>query len=339
MGPDGSAVGSMNGAEFIGKQLAGKKAQYAGDPAMQDQTRKFGLVRSRRLRRRLLQRDAGEVRRQDRARRDDHLSGDHVDARRPGLAQEQAPVAIAKLKAAGVTTVVLLADSAMVRADEAGDRPGLPPRVDLLRHRRTSTSRCSHGGTTTRSSGRTRSGSRTSPRGPRPPRPRSQRRSSGTSGRQGHVRYLLHQRDRMAGVRDHVRRPEATPQTLKQGFFSIPALGGSASTDPARQPEPPVGLRPHQRTPLRGIHARNKDFTASWWDPDTDGPPILGFPGGKGTLWYLDDAKRYYAGHWPTKPLDVLRQVQAIYQFDAPAAPRRSSRVRAARTTTTQPSP
>ena len=32
------------------------------------------------------------------------------------MAQEQAPVAVAKLKAAGVTTVVLLADSAMVRA-------------------------------------------------------------------------------------------------------------------------------------------------------------------------------------------------------------------------------
>ena len=36
----------MNAAEFIGKQLVGKKAQYAGDTAMHDKTRVFGLVRS-----------------------------------------------------------------------------------------------------------------------------------------------------------------------------------------------------------------------------------------------------------------------------------------------------
>ena len=34
----------MNAAEFIGKQLAGKKAEYAGDTAMHNQTRKFGVV-------------------------------------------------------------------------------------------------------------------------------------------------------------------------------------------------------------------------------------------------------------------------------------------------------
>ena len=59
----------------------------------------------------------------------------------------------------------------------------------------------------------------------------------------------------------------------------------------------------------------------SWWDPNTDGPPSLGFPGGKGALWYVDNAKRYYGGHWPTKPMKFFSKSNSIYQFDAPAAP------------------
>jgi hypothetical protein len=83
----------------------------------------------------------------------------------------------------------------------------------------------------------------------------------------------------------------------------------------------------------------NKDFTASWWDPDTDGPPILGFPGGKGTLWYLDDAKRFYAGHWPTKPLEFFDTSKAMYQFDAPLAPPEVVPCEGCPSATAQPSP
>ncbi len=45
-GQQDPVAGSMNAAEFIGKQLVGKKAQYAGDTAMHDKTRVFGIVRS-----------------------------------------------------------------------------------------------------------------------------------------------------------------------------------------------------------------------------------------------------------------------------------------------------
>ena len=37
-------AGAMNAAEFMGKQLAGKKAEHAGDTAMHNQTRKFGVI-------------------------------------------------------------------------------------------------------------------------------------------------------------------------------------------------------------------------------------------------------------------------------------------------------
>jgi hypothetical protein len=65
----------------------------------------------------------------------------------------------------------------------------------------------------------------------------------------------------------------------------------------------------------------NKDFDVVRWDPDTCGPPFtnLGLPGGQGTLWYLDGGKRYYGGHWPTKPMHFFDKSNAIYQFTAPA--------------------
>jgi hypothetical protein len=63
----------------------------------------------------------------------------------------------------------------------------------------------------------------------------------------------------------------------------------------------------------------NKDFAVTWWDPDTFGPPTLGFAGGQGTGWYVNDAERYYAGTWPTKPMALFDPSKAIYQFDAPA--------------------
>ena len=116
------------------------------------------------------------------------------------------------------------------------------------------------------------------------------------------------------------RGPKLTPQTLQQGLFAAPAYGGSASDDTytIRQ-----GFGRTDGLPYDEYLPGNKDFTAAWWDPDTDGPPLtnLGLPGGKGTLYYLNDAKRYYAGHWPTKPLKFFDQSNSIYQFDAPATP------------------
>jgi hypothetical protein len=116
--------------------------------------------------------------------------------------------------------------------------------------------------------------------------------------------------------------PKLNPQTLKQGFFAIPAQGGTASNDPATANQGARSGYGHTNgLPYEEFTRGNKDFAPTWWDPETTGPPTLGFPGGKGALWYLDDAKRYYAGHWPTKTLKFFDKANSIYQFDAPAAP------------------
>jgi hypothetical protein len=317
------AAGTLNGAEFIGKQLVGKKAEYAGDPAMHDQTRKFGLVQS----------DVFDIDyfTDTLAKYDGKIAPGATITYRgttstlgdPTIAQEQAPVAITKLKTAGVTTVVLLADSAMVNAltTQATAQDYRPEWVysgtqnidlPLLARGYADQEQWSHAFGLSN----VPPGSPTAPTtlpnviqwyfGP----------GQGTFG----ISYTnaigwLVSAIMYAG-------PKLTPQNLKQGFFAIPAAGGSASTDPTLANRTPrSGYGRTNGLPYEEFMRGNKDFTASWWDPDTDGPPILGFPGGKGTLWYLDDAKRFYASHWPTKKLEFFDKSKAIYQFDAPLAP------------------
>ena len=314
-------AGSMNGAEFIGKQLAGKKAEFAGDTAMHSQPRVFGLVRS----------DVFDVARFNQTLAKYHVKlattisypGTTSTLGDPTVAQEQAPNAITKLKTAGVTTVVLVADSAMVNAltKQATAQDYHPEWVytgtqnidlPLLARTYTDQDQWSHAFGLSNVPPGAPTASTTVPNviqwyfGP----------GKGTFG----ISYTNTLSWLVPGIM--YAGPKLTPQTLKQGFFAIPAQGGSASNDPTlRNRGTRSGYGRTNGLPYDEYMRGNKDFTASWWDPNTNGPPILGFPGGKGTLWYIDNAKRYYSGHWPTTPMKLFDTSAAIYQFDAPVAP------------------
>lgn len=313
------AAGMINGAEFIGKQVAGKKAQYAGDPAMHGQTRKLGLVRSDIFDIHRFNETLAKYRVKIAPGATISYPGTTSTLGDPAVAQEQAPVIVTKLKEAGVTTVVLLADSAMVgaltRQATAQDyRPEWvysgAQNIDLpLLARGYDQDQWAHAFGISNVPPGAPITPTTVPNviqwywGP----------GKGTFG----ISYTNAIEWLMSGIM--YAGPKLTPKTLEQGFFAIPAQGGSASHDPALANR---GTRSgYGRTnglPYKEYMRGNKDFTASWWDPDTDGPPMLGFPGGKGTLWYLDDAKRYYAGTWPTKPLPLFDMSKAITGFDAP---------------------
>ena len=93
--------------EFIGKQLAGKPASHAGD-ALKAETRKFAVVyeasggaESQRLA------DLMEARMTEAGAAPDLMLAYTLD---PGTIQQQASQVVAKLKAAGITTVVLSTD-------------------------------------------------------------------------------------------------------------------------------------------------------------------------------------------------------------------------------------
>jgi hypothetical protein len=319
-GQTDQVAGAMNGAEFIGKQLAGKKAEHAGDPGFQTQTRKFGVVRSDVIEfdffEKTLKKYGGKLT----PGATIVYPGTTSTLGDPTVAQEQAPVAVTKLKAAGITSVILLADTAMVGAmlKQATANDYHPEWIysgtqnidlPLLARRYEDQEQWSH------SFGL----SNVPPGSPTAPTtiPNSVQWYWGPGKGTFGISYVTAIGWLATGIM--YAGPNLTPQTLKQGFFAIPATGGSASDDPDLQNR---GVRGgYGRTnglPYEEYMRTNKDFTASWWDPDTEGPPILGFPGGPGTLWYLNDAKRYYAGHWPTKPLTFFDKSNAIYQFDAP---------------------
>ena len=107
----GLAIGARqsreHGREFIAKQLVGKNAEHAGDPAFQDQPRRFGHVYI-------------ESSPESTAIAEDFVAGIRDDGAEvvevlpyvldPGTIQSQASQVIAKLKASGVTSVILTSD-------------------------------------------------------------------------------------------------------------------------------------------------------------------------------------------------------------------------------------
>ena len=105
---------AVNAAEVIGQQLAGKKAEFAGD-ALKQQKRKFGAVYIPTLI------DVDQFKR-DLEGYGATLASDNADRSsgvytgEAALAQEQAPVIVTRMKDAGVTTVVMFSDLAMNQA-------------------------------------------------------------------------------------------------------------------------------------------------------------------------------------------------------------------------------
>jgi type II secretory pathway pseudopilin PulG len=93
-------------AEFITKQLAGRKAQYAGDPAIQEQDRKFGLIYL----------STSESSEETIRQFEQNLEEGGVDVAvslsyaSPIDLQTSSPQYIAQMKEAGVTTVMFTGD-------------------------------------------------------------------------------------------------------------------------------------------------------------------------------------------------------------------------------------
>ena len=318
-------AGAMNAAEFMGKQLAGKKAEHAGDTAMHNQTRKFGVIYADPVTdTNLFNKTAAKygVKFAPGAMISYPATDDPFG--NPTVAQEQAPVDIAKFKSAGVTTILLLADSAMTKGllSQATANDYHPEWIigsfqynDLgFFSRQYDQDQFAHA-----------FGISNLPPGVKEDvAPTANPALDAVQwywGKDRGTSSVLH-----GNLIDKFMRgiayagPKLTAQTLQQGLFAAPAYGGSASDSvyTIRQ-----GFGRTDGLPYDEYLPGNKDYTAAWWDPDTVGPPLtnLGLPGGKGTLWYLNGAQRYYAGHWPTKPLKFFDKSNSIYQFEAPDAP------------------
>jgi hypothetical protein len=298
-------AGSLNTAEFVGKQLTGKKAEYAGDDAMKSQTRKFGMVYSdtvidKSLFDKALAKYGGKIT----PGADVTYPASASVIGDPNSAQQLAPNVITKLKGLGVTSVLLMTDSAMTTAMlKQADAQEYHPEWVMSGYQNMDFPLLAQGypsdqwahafGLTNlpplNGAGASSTGAPVTDVvgwywGPT--------RGTSSAGTTNLVNWF------MSGI--SYAGPKLTPKTFQQGFFSVPGQGGAADNDPGSVQH---GYGKTPGLPYDEYLRGSQDFTAAWWDPNVPGVSFGNLPPGQGGYFYLDNAKRYHAGTWPTKPM------------------------------------
>jgi hypothetical protein len=305
-----STATAVNLSEFLGKQLAGKKAQYAGDSSLKGQTRKFGLVSIKDLIDQnefnaALKKNKVTIDPRNTVEFDNGAGGVTVDA---NAAQDQSPLAITKLKEAGVTTVILFANSSMITALlAAATNQDYHPEWIMTSYAFADFPFTARGYDQTQMAhafGLAGLPITPSIAAMTPVNDVVQWYWGTGKGTSSSLKFpTLHwvmQAIMYAG-------PNLTPQTVRQGWFSLPATGGAASNDPYTFQ---TGYGRTSGLPYDDYQGGALDYALEWWDSTATGPPIGPVPGGQGTFWYLDGGKRYSAGQWPTKPIKFFDESQ-----------------------------
>jgi hypothetical protein len=321
-GVSDSQAGALNSAEVIGKQLVGKKAEFGGSD-VKSQTRKLGVVYIDNL---------FDIKQMEDVLKNYGGSGGKIATTAsytaPGSplgdstsAQAQAPTVVTKMKNAGVTTVVLLADSAMIRAmmTAATSQDWFPEWFAT-------------GATFQEAYAFTRSYPPDqaahyfgiSSLSPAYPGAREAANSTAQTDVQqwywgtgvGTVTNMRTWYWLVQGI--HSAGPNLTPKTFTQGWFSVPASGGAAENfkyGTMFAYGKNAGL-PYNEYALAGL-----DYAPFWYDPTTTGPGNVAGIVGKGVEYYLDGSQRYQGGGWPKKPFTFFKTKGAVVFFDAPPDP------------------
>jgi hypothetical protein len=305
-----SEANFANAGEFIGKQVVGGKAEFAGDESMHNQPRKFGVVYAAGTNLgafdSMFKRYKGTLATPPISyRANGSPLGDQA------VADESAPTVITKLKAAGVTSVILFTDIAMTSSltkaatkqeyrpewiitgaqyqdvtilarnydqeqwDHAFGIANLPPAVkgDPIQP---SVLMDWYWGTT---------------------------QGSVSTVPQSMISWLANA-IQYAG-------PRLTPQNVARGLFAVPGRGGYAWHDVATSQQSfgrTTGLE--QPSYLQG----GVDYAPIWYDADTVGPSNGLSSVAKGVNWYVGGGTRYIAGTWPTKKFNFFQKKGSVYE-------------------------
>ena len=286
-------------ADYIGAQLKGRPAAFAGDPAMHQQTRKFGLVYI----------STGK---------DSEIQADHFVQ---SLAKFGVKLAarlaytspttidsvglIAKLKAAGVTSVIFSGDPvAPGSLTRAATSQNYHPEWIISGSVLTDTAifaRTYDQGQWAHAFGISSLGARTDPSvsgsiylyhwfyGKNPPA------ATGAATTTPLVTLLF------VGVQG--TGPDLTPANFLAALFAAPK-------PPEALTEPMITYGNHgiwPQTDYLGID----DATEIWWNPNAVGPDELNHPG-KGLYEYVQGGKRYLPGQWPAVAPDVFTTNGAV---------------------------
>jgi hypothetical protein len=308
----------VNAAEAVGKQLVGKPAQWAGSDDLKAQERTFGLVYMDEVIDAELFTEEfsgfdGELAVQAAHPANGSTFGD------PAIAQQYGPTIVAQMKEAGVTTVLLASDVAMIKTmmEEASRQDWYPEwfstGVGYFDFQPFTSSY--------------------------PPEQASQMFGlallspyltpdadpavAAISGATAPINWYFGEGTGtttprilaatgwlLAGI--HTAGPNLTAATFQQGLFSVPASGGSISDNPL---VPMTGFGGTTQLPYPGYFTTPLDFAVEWISVDTEGPaPAIGAIG-KPAQMFLNEGARYSAGNWPTDPIPFFDASQSITDF------------------------
>ena len=288
---------SEHWAAFVGKQLAGGKAAHAGDASLRSDRRVFGVVH--------YDDDAGTFAKSV-AHFEQRLASYRV---KPAVtvpyaldittAQQDARNVIAKLKSAGVTSVILAGDPVFPTflTKEATAQQYFPEWVVLgyaftdtaVFGRQYDQQQWAHAFGVSLLPARTTDdiddlGNLITWQTGHPPPART-------------FRELV-QAPLVFFTGVHLAGPRLTARSFRAGLFRFPP---AATTTPTR-----LHLSWGRHGIWKGVDLTGgDDATVVWWDPDATGPDEVGRVG-QGLYRYADAGKRYLPGQWPAAPIRLF---------------------------------
>jgi len=312
---------AINEGEFVAKSLVGRKAQWAGDPAFRDETRRFGVVYPEPASRQdfdiadfnhTLARYKGGTVQLEIPYTDKNFATDWI-----AYTQEVAPTIITKLKQARVNNVILFTEVDLTRemlhaATLQNYRPEWTMSafgsVDYNAFARGfDQSQWAHafgiGGSLVAVDGAAQVTNLFDwywGRG-----------RATTSALLVGAMLLFYQGVHMAG-------PDLTAEHFRDGVFALPHIGGAAVGAVTTEEEAYGRIAGLPRAEYATV---GLDATLEWWSPDAELPGgTWGFvtEPGTGNYYLVDAAKRYHAGTWPNGPVKFFDTSAAIVAVEHP---------------------
>ena len=309
---DTTRVFGLNAAEIINKYLKGGKAAYAGD-ALKNQPRKFGVLYASNFNIDFFEKQLAKygIKLAAKARYDVPLNEGVANAGSSGDVAEQLPTLIAKLKSAGVTTLVNFANNtATGTATQAMKNQDWFPEIVVTSYPYTDLDILA--------------------------RSFDQDVWSHAFGLVWFLPYVQGQTDVLSQTfqwfwgtdkgtrwqgsaadlgglytRIHYAGPKLTAKAVSAPLPTGDSVGGYYSKSMSTFES--IAVPPGQITP--------RGSALGWWNSNIEGPANFNIGGtGKGGYMYLNNGQRYVAGHFPSKKpafFDESKSVQAFSQLPA----------------------
>jgi len=294
--------------EYIVKKLAGRNAVHAGDEAMHDQERVFGSIN--------LEINEESATLAERFEEDLQEEGVEIAERvayafDPGRLQEQADQIMARMKAAGVTTILFRGDPVSpANLTQAATAQEYSPEwvvdgsnlVDSTVFSRTyDQDQWSHAFGVSSLTARAD--------------PLDQNYNfiyrwwTGEEPPARDTNPVLYPSPSLFFSALQVAGPNLTPDTLEQGLFALPA------SEPAIT-NPLISFGDKDIWPYTDYNGVD-DATEIWWDSDATGPDEIDRDG-TGMWTYVDGGKRYLYGEWTDEESKVFQEEGAVAILEEP---------------------